>query len=98
MTPGSSPGSIVVEHEVIMEANYTSGYLELFENLTKTLLIGYTPIQKETLKFGDKIMNISPCEWQQTDIISDGYRIFQYMNEYVMFNKSPSKSFNFYFE
>lgn len=29
------PGSIVVEHEVIMEANYTSGYLELFENLTK---------------------------------------------------------------
>ena len=28
MTPGSSPGSIVVEHEVIMEANYTSGYLE----------------------------------------------------------------------
>ncbi|XP_055417862.1 mucin-12-like [Bubalus kerabau] len=29
------PGSIMVEHEVIMEANYTSGYLELFENLTK---------------------------------------------------------------
>lgn len=28
-------GSIMVEHEVIMEANYTSGYLELFENLTK---------------------------------------------------------------
>ncbi|XP_014332828.1 mucin-12 [Bos mutus] len=28
-------GSVMVEHEVIMEANYTSGYLELFENLTK---------------------------------------------------------------
>ena len=35
MTLGSSRGSIMVEHEVIMEANYTSGYLELFENLTK---------------------------------------------------------------
>ena len=35
MTPVSSPGSVVVEHELIMEANYTSGYMELFENLTK---------------------------------------------------------------
>ncbi|KAF3813971.1 hypothetical protein GH733_018003 [Mirounga leonina] len=38
-SPGSSNGSVVVEHDVIMEANYTSDYQKLFENLTKIIKV-----------------------------------------------------------
>ncbi|XP_004399189.1 PREDICTED: mucin-12 [Odobenus rosmarus divergens] len=32
-------GSVVVEHDVVMEANYTSDYQKLFENLTKIIKV-----------------------------------------------------------
>lgn len=38
-SPGSSNGSVVVEHDVVMEANYTSDFRELFENLTKIVKV-----------------------------------------------------------
>ncbi|EFB16427.1 hypothetical protein PANDA_017100 [Ailuropoda melanoleuca] len=38
-SPGSSNGSDVVEPDVVMEANYTSDFRELFENLTKIVKV-----------------------------------------------------------
>lgn len=38
-TPGFSNGSVVVEHDVIMEANYTSEFEELFANLSKLIKV-----------------------------------------------------------
>lgn len=42
MSPGSSNGSVVVEHEVVMEANFTPKFQELFENLTKIINLKLT--------------------------------------------------------
>lgn len=38
-TPGSRNGSVVVEHDITMEANYTSEFDKLFANLSKIIKI-----------------------------------------------------------
>ncbi|KAM9726025.1 mucin-12-like isoform 3-T3 [Dama dama] len=69
------PGSIVVEHELIMEANYTSGYLELFENLTK---IVRAKIMNETGQLhgnSEDCKNLSLLCYDETDTIVNPVKI-----------------------
>lgn len=39
LTPDSSNGSVVVEHDVVMETNYTSDFQKLFENLIEIIMV-----------------------------------------------------------
>jgi hypothetical protein len=60
INPTSSNGSIVVENDVVLEANYTSEYEELFKTLTE---IVEAKIMNETRKTQN---DISKCQGRPT--------------------------------